>query len=295
MKKLISTILFLFLTAPLCFCFSDFHFSFAPTFSFTYGELTELLYGSDGELVSQLDWEQKTLFNIGINSTITLKNFIISGSFDFSVPLGTSNMYDSDWEDGEKYSLTTHPIVNSKNISTDAALAYNIKATQKLTVIPEIQFNYLYSDFEAGIGSGYRYGRNIRVYGIDYNRHSYFIFTGLSIKTELTPEIFFKTGFFGAPWNYQKSFDYHHGVKHPFSSLDLQTGYFTKYKADFSIDFKIDKTLSLDLFTRLLFGFPDKGLLYSDYNTIEMEKITSQKSGAAIHSIKAGTSLIFIF
>ena len=296
MKKLICAILYIMLASPFCFCLSDFHFSFAPVFSLTYGELTEQLYDSEGELVSQLDWEQKPLFDIGIKSKIIFKNVSLSGLFNFSVPIGTSYMYDSDWENGRRYSYTIHPITNSKNINSEASLAYTINTPSIITVIPELQFDYLYSSLEGGIGEGIRYGKNKRYYGVDYSRHSFFIFTGLSVEADLTQNIFLKTAFYTAVWNYQDSFDYHHGVKHPFSSRELQEGWFTKYKANISTEFKIDRIISLELFTNLLFGFPDKGIFYSDYfNSDKLELIKSQQSGANIHSLKIGTALNFSF
>lgn len=296
MKKLISVILSLILTAPLCFGLKNFHFSLAPRFSFTYGELTELLYDDDDSqtLVSRLDWEQKPLFNIGLEAGFSYKNFLLSAAFDYSFPLGTSYMYDSDWEDGEKFSFTKHPLADSKNINTELSFAYELAATNKLSVIPELQFNYIYSDFKADRGSGTRYGRSIRVYGVDYNRHSFIIFTGLSVKAEVIEKIFFKTAFFAAPWLYQDCFDYHHGVKHPFSSRDILYASFTKYKIDFACDFIYNRQLSLELFTSFLFGFPDQGEIYSDYFG-SWAHITEQKGGAAINYIKSGINLKLTF
>ena len=231
MKKFCAMLLCI-LTSYFCFGQNDFLFSLAPRFSFTYGELTELLYDDDASqtLVSRLDWEQKPLFNIGLEAGFSYKNFLLSAAFDYSFPLGTSYMYDSDWEAREKFSFTKHPLADSKNINTELSFAYELAATNKLSVIPELQFNYIYSDFKADRGSGTRYERSIRVYGVDYNRHSFIIFTGLSVKAEVIEKIFFKTAFFAAPWLYQDCFDYHHGVKHPFSSRDILYASFTKYK-----------------------------------------------------------------
>ena len=295
MKKLISTILFLFLTTPLCFCFSDFHFSISPRFSLTVGEVNEILYDSDGAIVSQLDWEQKPLFDVGIKSDISFKNFLISAVFDYSFPVGTSYMYDSDWDNGEKYSFTTHPLENNKRINTELTLGYKIETPMKIDVIPTLQFNYIFSDFEAGIGSGTRHGRNIRVYGIDYQQHAYLVFTGLTVKTLCTPKVFLETSFYTAPWNYQESYDHHHGVKHPFSTHEIQYGFFTKHKLEISSNFQINKTFSFGFFTSILFGTTDKGYFYSDYYTTSMELIKSQKCGTAYHSLKTGTFFTLSF
>ena len=54
MKKFCAMLLCI-LTSYLCFGQNDYHFSIAPRFSFTYGELTEILYGYDNEIVSRLE------------------------------------------------------------------------------------------------------------------------------------------------------------------------------------------------------------------------------------------------
>jgi len=295
MKKISAIILILILTSVFCFAEKDFHFSLAPRFSLTYGELNELLFGSEGELVSQLDWEQKPLFNVGLEAQTSYKNLIIDASFDYSIPVGNSYMYDSDWNGGEKYSLTKHPIKSSKNINTAASLGYEIKTPVKISVIPLLQFNYIYSDFEADIGSGVRNGRNIRVYGVDYSRHSYFVFAGLAVKSELIEKIVLQAGFYAAPWCYQNSFDYHHGKRHPFSSRETQTSFFSKFKGSISAEIKLDHIFSLKLFSDLLFGLADKGKLYSDYFSQELEFIKDQKSGTVIHQASLGLALNFSF
>ena len=292
MKKNFCLVIFLLLFPLLCFSQTDFHFSLAPRISFTVGELTELLY-TDNEIVSQLDWEQKPLLNLGLNASAGYKNFFISADFDYCLPAGTSYMYDSDWEGGEKYSLTKHPIESSKNIDTALSLAYQIPVSKKISIIPTLQFNYLFNDFEAGIGSGVRHGRNIRVYGIDYRRHSFFIFTGAAVKVQPFSKLFIQADFMLAPWNYQLSFDYHHGVKNPFSTKDIQFGFFSKYKAGLTTGIILDKNITLQLFAQLLFGFPDKGPIYTDYCSTTMEKSPCQKSGAATRSLKSGLAVNF--
>ena len=293
MKRLISTILFLLLTSTFCFCLSDFQFSVAPRVSLSFGELNEILYGYDDTIISQLDWEQKPFLDIGIKSEITFKNFLVSASFDYSFPAGTSYMYDSDWDDGKKYSFTTHPLETAKRINTELTLGYKIETPMKIEVIPEIQFNYIFSDFEAGIGSGIRHERNIRVYGIDYRQHAFLLFTGLNVKAEVSPKVLLEAAFYTAPWNYQESYDHHHGVKHPFSTQEFQQGSFSKHKIEIGSNFQINQFFSLGLFTSILFGTTDKGYFYSDYYTTNMELIKTQKCGSAYHLLKAGSHFTF--
>ena len=110
MIKLISAVLFLLLTTSAGFCLDNFQFAVAPKVSVTYGELNELLYDTDYTLMSQLDWEQKALLDLGLTTAIDFYNFVLKADFEYSLPLGTSYMYDADWDDGKKYSLTKHPL-----------------------------------------------------------------------------------------------------------------------------------------------------------------------------------------
>lgn len=291
MKKLLSILIILLLTS---FCSAqDFHFSIAPKFSLTYGELNELLYTADGKVVnSELVWEQKPLFDIGLEAKADYKNLLITAAFDFSLPLGTSHMYDSDWDDGEKWSFTEHQIEYSKSINTEGALGYRFKATPEISIIPQVQFNYIYSAFEAGKGSGVRDGRDIRTYGIDYSRHSFMIFTGLQTQAQLTEKFSIEAGFFTAPWIYQKGYDYHHGVTHPYSTEDYQTGHFSKFKASLSAEFFVDSIFSIEIFSDALFGFVDKGEI--EYDEI-MSLYHENQSGANIQRIRTGLAVRFSF
>ena len=105
------------------------------------------------------------------------------------------------------------------------------------------------------------------------------------------------TDFALAPWGYQYSFDHHHGVKYPypFSTEGKQYSLFTKYKADINADFHITSLFTLQSFTSLIFGFPDKGVIYTDYYSSSLEEASNQKGGSAIHSIKTGIAAVFSF
>ena len=298
MKKPISTTLFLLLTALPCFCIDNFSFSIAPRASVTFGTLEEIVYDSpngDAEIISLLEWEQKPLIDIGLSAALQYNHFIFSTGFDYSFPIKTSYMSDYDWDWGELDSYTKHPILSSKNICTELSVGHEINISPKLSVIPAIQFDYIYNSFEADRGSGVRGGRKIRGYGIDYTRHSFFTFTGLAVKAELTSRFFLTAEFYTALWSHQVCEDYHHGVKNPFTTIEAHDGYFKKYKARVSTGYNFNKLISLELFSQFIFGFPDTGTFSSDKSTDKIEPVTSQKGGSAIHSAKFGTSLKFTF
>ena len=292
MKKFFSFTIILILTSSL-FWAQDLKFSIAPKFSFTYGEITELLYTADGKVLnSELNWEQKPLFDIGLEAKAEIKNILLSADFDFSVPIGTSYMYDSDWDDGEKWSFTKHPIEVSQNLNAQGSLGYRFEATSKISVIPQFQFHYMYSAFEAGNGSGTRYGREIKTYGIDYSRHTFMILVGSMAEAQLTQNFSIGAGFFTAPWIYQHGFDYHHGVDNPYYTIDTQTDHFSKFKASLSAEYDVDSIFSIGFFSDAIFGYADKGEI--EYDEI-MSLYRSNQSGANIKRIQTGILLQFSF
>lgn len=306
MKRLLPTLLFLILTAPLCFSMEDFHFSVAPRFSFTYGKLTELLYDSYGSeiIVSQLEWEQKPLFNLGIEADISFKNLIINSIFDFSVPIETSYMYDSDDFNGDYIfdKCSKHPIGKTTNLNTELTIMYKLPVSYIITVFPLLNFQYLYNDFEAEEGQilfGQKTkGKKVKAGKIDYLRHSVFLFLGVS--TEISPlnKLSLGLDFLISPWGYQYSYNYHHGSGnnplYPFSYYDYIKSFFSKVKINLTSNFSVTNNLKFQLFSNFLLGLPDKGEEYTDYASNELY-LSSQKAGANIYSLKAGTAVIFNF
>ena len=295
MKKSICALILSLLFPLLCFCQNDFHFSISPRFSFTYGELTELLYGYDDELVSQLDWEQKPLFNLGLEVSSNYKRLIVSALFDYSIPLGTSYMYDSDWDSaGNIYSHSKHPIEHTINLYSELSIKYNFQITPLLSLFPIINFDYSFSDFKAGIGIKSVYTQYPKANKIDYYRHSFFIFSGIGVKLTPVKKLNLAIDFQFAPFSYQYAYDYHYGTKspYPFSSYEIQTGYFSKFKTNLSADYKIKNFLTIQLFVNLLLSIPDQGDFYTDYYSNSLY-LSSQKSGASINSTKFGTAVIF--
>ena len=277
------------------FCFSEnkINFSISQNISLSFTQLDEILYISDGTECSHLIWNQKPLLDFGLASSLEINNFSIAIGFDYSIPLGKSNMTDSDWIDGEKYSYTIHPIEKSKKINAFSSIKCNIKVVDFLSIEPIIEIDYIFNDIKAGNGTGKRNNRNIKVYGIDYTRHSFFFFTGLGFDFRLPRDIYVYSDFILSPYCYQYSYNYHHGVNHPFSAEEKQKGNFSKYKATILLGKKINHTLSLVLFSNYIFGTIDKGLFYTDYYSDNISYISDQKSGSSIYSINIGISTNF--
>lgn len=306
MKKFCAMLLCI-LTSYLCFGQNDYHFSIAPRFSFTYGELTEILYGYDNEIVSRLDWEQKPLLNLGLEADIFIKDFAINSVFDFSLPVGTSYMYDSDDFNADEIfdKRSKHPISKTTNLNTELTLSYKVQCSSAITVFPLINFQYIYTSFEADKGiilfgqqTTPSPGKKVYANKIDYFRHSFFIFSGLGIKIAAAKNFSFNMDFLISPWGFQYASDLHHGSGnnplYPFSTYDYINSFLSKIKINLAGDFKLSQNASILLFANFTIGFPDKGDCYTDYSSDEIY-LSSQKCGADLNFIKAGTSLKILF
>ena len=288
MKKCIAFSLLIFFTSLLSYANDTFSLSITPHTGLTIGQLDEILYDSDGTMCSLIEWEQKPLLNLGLSTDLQINRFIISSGFEYGIQLGNPKMHDSDWNNGQKYSYTTHPLKSSQEINTELSLTFQLYSDYMISILPEIQLQYMYDSFKADKAAGIRYENEIRVYGIDYSRHTFSVFTGLGVGFNIKKILTFNTIFMIAPYTYQYSYDYHHGVKHPFTSEAIQESNFSKFKLNNEVIFKINEKLNLNFYSSLLFGNLNQGLFYTDYFTEKITFCSDQKSGSNIKSAKFG-------
>ena len=294
-KQLAFPLIFLINTS--LFAINNFSFCITPHAGITFAQVDEILYDSNGEQCSLLEWEQKPVIDAGCTFDFQLNRFLISTDFEYSFLAGDSKMTDTDWSNGKKYSVTVHPLEASKNFDTSIMFAYKINSQkcQWLTLQPELQLEYKYIDFDAGNGQGVRYDRNIKVYGVDLTRHSFFVFTGIKGIAEIGNRFNIAAEFLFAPYTYQYEKDFHEGVKNPFTSIEIQKGYFSKFKAGLSAGIKLNEKLAVNLFSQVLFGTKDKGDFYSNYYTEKITKFEDQQSGTNIFAFKCGISTSYLF
>ena len=295
LKKRLAFPLLFFLSVSI-YAKSNFSLNITPHTGVTFAQVDEILYDSNGEQCSLLEWEEKPVIDAGVSLDFLIKRFLITTDFEFSFLAGDSKMTDTDWNNKEKYSVTVHPLNATKNFDTSLKFAYQIKKSENhwLTVQPELQIEYMYFDFDAGNGKGVRYDRNIKVYGVDFTRHSFFVFTGLKGIAEIGDRFNIAADFLFAPYTYQYETDFHKGVKNPFTSIEIQKGYFSKYKAGLTAGIKVNDKFAINLFTQFLFGRKDKGDFYSNYYTEEITKFQDQQSGTNIFAFKCGLGTNFL-
>lgn len=291
MKKSVLVLVLLYI-CTFCFCRNKNDFSLSPHSGACIGQLQEYLYSGD-ELVSLLEWPEMPLFYAGFCACVRFNLLSFYLDFDCSLPFSFGKMHDYDWEGGLLYSHTAHPLKKSQRYVLAFGTSYEFLISEKVIVFPELQLNCFYNSFEADSGRGIRRNREIKVYGIDYLRHSLYLMAGTGIRFELPHDFYIKTDILISPFTFQYCYDYHKGVKHPFSTYEYQTGFFSKYKIGLSAGLKINEYFSLNLFSAVLFGFPDKGKIYSDYYSEQIELISDQRGGSGIFEAKFGVSADF--
>lgn len=286
------TLLSFFLFSTACFC-EKFSFEISPRFGVSFGQVDEILYSSDDEICSLLQWEQNPLFDAGVSVNTEINNFCFLFAFDYSLPIPSGYMNDYDWEGNQIYSHSVHPINKIVNLNAETEFAYRWQLIPEFCIKPSLLLQYNFCSFESGNGECWRNNRHIKVYGIDYLRHSFFIFTGLCIEASLPANLYIKSDFYLSPFSFQYGYDYHHGVQHPFASEDYQNGCFSKFRINLAVGINISPKLSMEMYSRFLFGNADKGDFYSTYYSGKMTWISDQKSGTGIYSIKTGLGLVY--
>ena len=275
-----------------------------PAFSCTIGKMNESIYSSKGYKCSLLEWEQKPLWNYGITVFTAFKNFGITAEFDSALPVSCGKMYDSDWNsNGIKTTYSIHELTAETNLNTEFSLSYIIKLDRIFQIIPFVQAQYSYNSFEARNGEGWyggaaysKTGKDVswndenaayyKVYGIDYLRHSFYLFTGFSFQLYITEKIKTELLLSVSPFTYTSAIDHHHGKYNDFRFQEIQYGYFSRFKTGIKLEYSINSLIDAGMFFQAVLGTEDKGKLYSDYWTEKLTLVDNQKSGADIQSYR---------
>lgn len=281
MKKNLAVVFFFFFISFAGFCKGQVEFTVSPFVGLSDCKVDEILYETNGSVRSLLEWEQNIIFDLGLRAKASINNFDLALCFSYSFPCTNGHMTDSDWENGSKYSITNHPVVEFKNINSQLDFSYRLYESDVFAFSPVIELEYFYTSFNGGKGTGVRYNNPVKVYGIDYYRHSAFIFMGAETKYQINSRFFVKAGFLIAPFCYQDGFDFHHGKNNPFHMRDIEMGWFSKFKACASAGITLTSWFSIESQFSILFGGTDKGRFYTDIFSDTMG-LHDQKKGAGI-------------
>ena len=96
LKKRLSFPLLFFLSISI-YAKSNFSLFITPHTGVTFAQVDEILYDSNGEQCSLLEWEEKPVIDAGVSLDFLIKRFLITTDFEFSFLAGDSKMTDTDW------------------------------------------------------------------------------------------------------------------------------------------------------------------------------------------------------
>ena len=279
-----------------------------------HGELSKSIYLNDSSTkVSQLDWEEKNIYEFGIGIDFTFFNLFMSAQFSAGLPLNCGNMYDSDWNlSGLNKTYTISECDLKKSFDSQIIISYLTPAFYIFKLTPAIQIQYMYQNFNAHDGYGWygakEYAKIPRDYDvawndplarkakkireIDYYRHTFLTFFGFEFYYMPIEKFSIKTGFFISPFAYMYSLDTHHKSSANVHYCDVQFGNFSKYKATIKAEYKINKRLKIFSDFSIIYGSTDYGDLYADEYSDSLTKFERQPTSSSMFNIdfNIGTS-----
>lgn len=316
MKYIKKFFLLFFLTSSSCLFAnnSKIEFLIQPYFSIKFGSQNEDLYYSSGYKCSNLKWEEKPITSAGINLLFSLYKFGIDCFCEFAIPSQCGKMFDSDWiytsdyPEGLKTTYSIHENSIKSNFFTKFDFFYTFNITKSLSILPKLSFSFEHYKFEARNGYGY-YGKaehslnheNVsfdsefakfypNLYGINLERNYYILWTGVSINFDIK-KISLKSNFLISPFSYSTSKNFHYGNSNGFYTNTYIKNYFTNYKINIDIIYKITKKFNIRLGTDFIYMYSKKDTIYSDYHGIMAE--TNQKGCGNNTSIKINLGCLF--
>lgn len=311
--------------------FSDniLQFSFEPLVGFEYGKLNELVFSekdyffvngkkTSGKL-SELEWNMKPIFYVGGKFAINLNRFNITFSGAGFIPQSCGKMFDSDWQNKNDMNMKTNLSESENNFNQgafcEAAFSASFNISKKFQIAPKVAACYNYFDFSAKNGFGW-YGdlnnsgdgenyswddENATYYpkgklgGIDYIRHEFFIWCGVSLIFSPIKQIAISGTASISPYLFIKSYDYHN---HPNGKtkdryLDEMDSFFSAQRFEMMITYNITNFFSASLQMDLLHINVIKGKSYLGSSSGNDYKLLDSASGAKANTAKF--SLVFMF
>ena len=250
-------------------------FSLSPLMGMIIGQSEEILYKykNSDQYVSQLLWDLKPLFYLGIDSDFGPRDpfqksgFIASGSVKFGLPLKTGMVEDRDWNDSSADYLThysRHDAYSQNAILTDLSAGYSWRIKDYLVLSACGKFSYMYFSWMAENGY-YQYADKVdghykkwdesipkkSVYGaiMRYIQHWFILAPVLTVKSRLERRIFFEGSVSYSPLIYCADRDDHFFSDVPYHGR-LFYGYYSfghYIDGNTRITFSASKNLDLSL------------------------------------------------
>lgn len=292
----------------------SFHLSVAPVFGIRKSESEEIIYtDSTDEKLSELNWEETPVFQIGAISFVSLNNFNLRLNFLYGFTNDFGEMTDSDWNlSGLKTTYSIHEEKVAKDISSGFDFFYDFNFfDKKFTLSPGVAFDYNYVSFEARNGYGWygsylysKTGEDVawnsgnarkakKVAGIDYSRKSFSTYFSIFAGTQIR-NFSAQLGFFISPFTYYDVLDHHYSAnseKYGYDCNYIFKDFFKHLKIDLDLSYKFNNFLRANLSVCFEKQFLDYGTMYSSYYTDNLTK-TDQKCGIEFYNLYGFLGLI---
>jgi len=167
--------------------------SLSPRFGLIYGVSHEIVYqnSATGEYLSELEWEHKPLFVLGLGFSMEPRNtwgFFTDISIQAGLPGNTGTMEDRDWDStGLLNGFSSHTNKSKASVFFTLDAGYSFQITKMFYIRPLLSFDYLFFSMEGKNGHYRYYNGNSWETGIfngtviTYFQHWFLFSPGLSI------------------------------------------------------------------------------------------------------------------
>ena len=255
---------------------TNWHLAVEPLFGMKWGQIDEYVFLKDSDYsndkLSELNWEIKPLFYLGVRVSGGWRGIEVSTSFTGAIPARTGITYDSDWQNirykntGDYQYKTNYSESDNEldsNITWSINGGYTFAPVSFFSIKPFVGFDYDHIAFTAYDGN-YWYGASAsnHLYAYDdteaehretgtfsgkvlgYERQSYFVWLGLSMAFFFPYNLSCTLGAQVAPYLYTFSTDTHY-LTNSTEYVDIVEGYFSAFKAFSSIRYACTNRFSV--------------------------------------------------
>lgn len=297
MKKNSILTVFILLFSPF-FAEANFSFSSEPNIGIQFAKLDESVFASEGYRCSLLEWKTSPLLTLGYGIFGNHNKLHFDSSINISLPVKCGSMHDFDWnKNGINYNYSKHENHSRINSNLKISLYYLFNITEKLNFGPSIDITDIYNSFESKNGYGW-YGnsnysltgktvpwndenaKEVKVYGIQYLRNSFFIFIGFNSLFSANEKTNVQFSCYASPFTLVFASDHHLDSSSGFYLRGFQYASMASYKMSLKFRYFLNKKIAISSAIDVLYMKTIKGNLYSDYYNAKIV-MTDQKYGSS--------------
>ena len=302
------------------FIFSQLHaveFSIKPRTGFVYGSMNKYIFSSRTEqMLSCLEWETKPLWTAGLELSVQGKYFGVRAAGDIAFPGICGKMHDWDYYYDDEYpsgNACNYSISDNdayRSINTELGFFFRPGKIGKLELVPAVEAQYTFDSFESKNGHGWYgrdaysttgknesydsvYAKKVKVLGVEYYRHTFYLWTGLDLVLEAVEfpggqRLNFTAGLALSPFTYTSSMDHHLSkTNSDYHQMEIEYSVFTRIKWTLKAEYFMFPGFSINAGAQWIYGTLEKGDIYTDVYSSGDMVLSSQKTGADIMQCRA--------